>query len=51
MGKKVFLLLVIFVFMFLSSGCATAKGTGGASGQDDVNYINKADAWVKKNLW
>ena len=61
MVKRFFLLVVLSVFMFLVSGCTIAKGTGGAVAgaaaggsegfQDDVNYVNKADAWVKENLW
>jgi hypothetical protein len=65
MVKKFFFLFVFLISMFLTSGCTIAKGTGGAVAgavggaaaggsegfQDDVNCVNKADAWVKKNLW
>ena len=57
MIKKSFLLFVLFLFVFLTSGCTLAKGAGGfALGvqegfKDDAAAVNAADAWVKKNLW
>lgn len=55
----------IFLFIFLACGCTIVKGTGGAvvgcaqgaaaggtqGFKDDVNFVKKADNWVKDNLW
>ena len=63
MLKKHFLLAILFIFVFLASGCTLIKGTGGAAiglGQgaaagakegfnDDVNFINKADHWLNES--
>ena len=52
--------VILFIFVFLASGCTLVKGTGGAAiglGQgaaagakegfhDDVNFVNKADNWI-----
>ena len=65
MVKKLFLSVVLFVFGFLASGCTLVKGTTCAAGgfvqgakvgveegvKEDCNSIQKADAWVKENLW
>lgn len=65
MVKKLFLSVVFFIFVFLVSGCTVAKGTTCAAGgfvmgakqgiqegaQQDWNSIQKADGWVKDNLW
>lgn len=64
MGKSLFF-AGIFLFVFLAGGCTIVKGTGGAvvgcaqgaavggtqGFKDDVNFIKKADNWVKDNLW
>jgi len=61
MVKKSFLLVVLFIFVFLASGCTLAKGTTYAAGgfvqgakegaKEDCNSVQKADTWVKDNLW
>jgi hypothetical protein len=64
MGKKSFLLALLFVFIFLASGCVSitaekvyvdGKPAGAkpakASGEEDPGIIKKTDDWVKKNLW
>ena len=61
MVKKSFLLITLSVFIFLVCGCTVVKGAGGAAigcaqgtsegFKDDVNFIQKADSWVKENLW
>jgi hypothetical protein len=57
MVKKLFLLSVLFLFVFLTSGCTLVKGTQGfAQGaqegfKEDAKAVNTADAWVKDNLW
>ncbi|MFA5092444.1 MAG: hypothetical protein WC543_00650 [Candidatus Omnitrophota bacterium] len=66
MMKKFFLLLVLFVFAFLTSGCITINTDGCCSNKansccekkavkaepkESVNPIKVADDWVKKNLW
>ncbi len=61
MIKKSFLVIILFIFLFLVSGCTIVKGIGGAcvgtvggaseGFKDDVSFIKKADNWVKDNLW
>lgn len=65
MVKKLFLSVVLFIFVFLANGCTVVKGTtysacGLAAGaregiqegsKQDANAIQKADVWVKENLW
>lgn len=66
MMKKFFLLSVLFVFIFLVSGCITVNTDGccpdkknnpctkkivKADSREDSSPIKKADDWVKKNLW
>ncbi|MDD5691618.1 MAG: hypothetical protein PHP10_00355 [Candidatus Omnitrophica bacterium] len=65
MIKKSFLLVILFAFVSLSGCCTVAKGTAGTAvgaaggfaqgvkegAKDDYNAIQKADAWVKENLW
>ena len=62
MVKKSFLLFILLVFVFLSSGCSTVvKGTVGATcglvqgskegAKEDWVSIQKTDAWIKDNLW
>ena len=57
MVKKIFLSVILFVFVFLASGCTLAKGTAGfclgakEGAKDDWNSIQNADAWVRTNLW
>ena len=65
MAKKLFLSVVLFIFVFLANGCTVVKGTtysacGLAEGakqgiqegaKDDCNAVQKADTWVKDNLW
>ena len=60
MLKKPFLLAILFIFVFLASGCTLIKGAGGAAvgfGQgaaagaeegfnNDVNFIKKTDNWA-----
>jgi hypothetical protein len=66
MVKKSFLLVMLFAFVFLASGCVTVytdgccpdrqsarcskKSTKGAT-ETGPNMVKKADDWVKKNLW
>ncbi|MDD5477248.1 MAG: hypothetical protein PHG87_03445, partial [Candidatus Omnitrophica bacterium] len=63
MVNKFFLLAILFVFVFLASGCTVARGTTGAIGglttgaleggregfKEDVESINKVNNWVKDN--
>jgi len=63
MVKKCFLSAILFVFVFLTSGCTVVRGTtsaigglaagtieGGRKGfREDLGLINKADNWVKEN--
>ena len=61
MTKKIF--FVIFFLLFISiSGCATIEEVGKGAGRGfvkdtkDVGHaiwigVEKADAWVQKNLW
>lgn len=61
MIRKVFFSGILFLFVFLASGCTIIKGTGGAvvgcaqggaeGFKEDVGFIKKADSWVKENLW
>jgi len=57
MPKRLSSLFLLFVFIFLISGCTVARGVqgfgqGAAEGwKEDSYHLNKADAWVKKNLW
>ncbi len=61
MMKKSFLAIILFIFLFLASGCTIVKGVGGAcvgtaggvseGFKDDMSFLNKADNWVKDNLW
>ena len=65
MVRKLFLLSIFSLFIFLASGCTLVKGTGGAAVgltqgaargasegfKDDVSFVKKADNWVKNNLW
>lgn len=45
-----------FTFVFLSSmflllvGCATARGMA-EDAKNTWTFLNKADAWMRKNLW
>ena len=65
MVKKSFLWVVLLAFVFLASGCTLAKVTTCSAGgfiqgaregakqgaQEDCNSVQKADTWVKDNLW
>ena len=57
MVKKIFLSVILFVFVFLSSGCTVAKGAAGfclgakEGAQDDWDSLQHADAWMRTNLW
>ena len=66
MVKKSFLLVMLFVFMFLASGCITIYTDGCSSDKRSSqcikkadktepvkgpNMIKQADDWVKENLW
>ncbi len=57
MIRKSFLLLVLFISIFSTSGCTLCRGTQGfAQGakegwKEDAKAINEADAWIKENLW
>ena len=66
MVKKSFLLVMLFVFMFLASGCVTVYTDGCCSGKQPAqctkkiakaetekkpNIVKQADDWVKENLW
>ena len=63
MVKKSFLVATLFVFMFLASGCITIYTDGSSPNKqsqcikktvkadNEPNIIEKADDWVKENLW
>jgi len=66
MAKGMFLSVVLFAFVFLSSGCVTicaekvcvdgnsvqcTKKTTPVAADEEPNMIEKADNWVKENLW
>ena len=66
MVKKTFLSVVLFAFVFLGSGCVTicaekvcvdgdaaqcGKKTTQVTAEEGPNMIEKADNWVKENLW
>jgi hypothetical protein len=66
MVKKSFLLVLLFAFMFLASGCITiytdgcssdkrsaqcVKRTDKGEAGKEPNMVKKADDWVKDNLW
>lgn len=62
MARTSFLLVVLGVFVFLSSGCVTVysdgccpdkqvKKTAQVSAEKKPNMIKQADDWVKENLW
>ena len=64
MVKKPFLLALLFVFMFLASGCLTINTDGCCPNknlvkcpkkvvktENEPNIIEKADNWVKDKLW
>lgn len=65
MIKRSFLAIILFVFLFLTSGCTLVKGIGGAcvgaaggaaegfkeGFKEDVSFFKKSDSWVKDNLW
>jgi predicted small secreted protein len=54
MLQKIFLLGIILVFVFLSSGCNTVAGAskGAAEGaKKDYEDAKKADEWMRKSLW
>lgn len=58
MFKKWSLLIILAVFIFLTSGCATVVkgGSGLAQGvsdgmKEDWTWAKKTDAWLRDNLW
>jgi len=60
MGKKLFLLVMLFAFTFLASGCITVYTDGccpkrppGAKEafKKGVEAVEKVDNWVEDNLW
>ena len=63
MVKKSFLLVILFVFMFLASGCVTVytdgccpdkqpgRKTGKVKTEEGPGIIKQADDWVKQNIW
>ena len=64
MVKKSFLLVMLFAFMFLASGCVTVYTDGccpdkqsgqcnkkDAKAEKEPNILKKADNWVKENIW
>ena len=66
MVKNSFLLVTHFFFIFLASGCVTIcaekvyvdgnsslciKKAAKAGTEKDPNIVERADDWVKKNLW
>ena len=66
MVKKSFLLFILLVFVFLTSGCSTVVkgavgGTVGATcgfvqgskegAKEDWESIKNVDTWIKDNLW
>jgi hypothetical protein len=66
MVKKSFLLVMLFIFMFLTSGCVTVytdgccpdkqstqctKKSAKTAAEKEPSIIKKADDWVKENLW
>ncbi|MDD5097029.1 MAG: hypothetical protein PHU59_00855 [Candidatus Omnitrophica bacterium] len=53
MVKKPFLLFVLFLFVFLASGCTIGRGIEGVGQgfKEDMKVAQEWDVWVKKNLW
>ena len=62
MVKKSFLLVILFAFVCLTSGCLTIYNDGACANQcpkksakvateEGPNVLKKADDWVKTNLW
>ena len=67
MVKKSFLLVILFAFIFLASGCVTIcaekvyvdgkspqcikKSTPGETKGSPGGMVQKTDDWVKENLW
>ena len=66
MVKKSFLLVMFFVFMFLTSGCITINTDGCCSGKNSAQCtkkaaktegrkepkpVKKADDWIKDHFW
>jgi hypothetical protein len=64
MVKKSFLLVILFAFVFLASGCITVytdgccsnkqsdlKKTSQVETEEGPGIVKKADDWVKANLW
>jgi predicted small secreted protein len=53
-NKKMFVWPVLLLALILVAGCQTIKGagTGAAEGaKKDWQALEKADAWMRKNLW
>jgi len=64
MVRKSFLLVILFAFVSLSSGCVTVYSDGCCSGkpcapkttakvttEKGPGLVKQADNWVKENLW
>ncbi|MDO8489466.1 MAG: hypothetical protein Q7S42_05090 [Candidatus Omnitrophota bacterium] len=66
MVKKSFIVVMLFVFMFLASGCITVYTDGCCAGkqsgqcakkstkvetEEGPGIVKKADDWVKEKLW
>jgi len=63
MVKKSFLLVILFAFVFLASGCVTISAenvyvdgkspqcTKKAANEGLGGMVKKADDWVKENIW
>ncbi|HNW38866.1 MAG TPA: hypothetical protein PL125_03195 [Candidatus Omnitrophota bacterium] len=63
MIKRAFLLVTLFAFVFLASGCVTVYTDGccpdkkaapkkaSKAENEEPNIVKKADNWVKDNLW
>jgi len=44
------LIIVLFGLMVLFQGCNTLKGAKNGF-KKDWNDLNKADGWIKENMW
>ena len=54
MVKKLFSLVILIAFVFLVNGCNTVVGSlqGAKEGaKEDWKELNKADGWIRENLW
>jgi predicted small secreted protein len=50
MTRRAVLLFILLAFVISLSGCHTVKGAAEGAKQD-YEDAQKADAWMRKNLW